>query len=335
MGVYSKGVSVHDPAVGTATNITELGVDDAQFNELAQRVSALEEGFAWLSLVNPTDAEAACIAGLYELDPFQVDDAMNVRQRAKVEVESHNAFTVMKVLDYVEATSDIETSQISCFVGHGFTVTITLGRTDILTETQQRLVDGNLARQIGATAVCHAVLDTVVDQYLAVVDEISVDVENLEDRVFSPERTDDSADLYELKRENLEIKRAIAPLVPMASMVMNDQLTEMRKNFRPHFRDISDHLLRANDTVENNDQLMGSMLQASNARQELQQNTDMRKISAYVAILAVPTMIAGIYGMNFDDMPELHEKWGYPVVLVVMLMLCGVLYWRFKKSKWL
>ncbi len=156
----------------------------------------------------------------------------------------------------------------------------------------------------------HAIMDAIVDDYLAANAEIERDIDEIEEMVFSPHITEDSQAIYRLKRENLELRRAVSPLVPVARLLANGTLAGMPGGLRTHFHDVGDHLLRANDNADAADALLLSVLQASNARQSLQQNTDMRKIAAYAAMLAVPTAIAGIYGMNFEHMPELHVGLG-------------------------
>jgi magnesium transporter len=185
-------------------------------------------------------------------------------------------------------------------------------------------------------SVLYAVLDLAVDGYLAVTDEVGIDVEELESEVFAWERAARTTNsIYRLKRENVEIRRAISPLVVWAHDVVAERLEWVPDDLRPYFRDVGDHLLRVSDTVEATDNLLMAMLMASTSLQDLQQNQDMRKISAWVAIAAVPTVIAGIYGMNFDNMPELHERLGYPIILSLMAVICLALFTAFKRSGWL
>ena len=187
----------------------------------------------------------------------------------------------------------------------------------------------------GPLAILHAVLDHAVDEYLDVIDQVSADIEKIEESVFSPTRSDEITAIYELKRENLEIRRAISPMVQVANSLTGAEHTRLPEQLRPYFSDLADHVLRAGDGVDNNDSLLFTILMASTAQADLQQNDDMRRISAWVAIAAVPTMVAGIYGMNFDDMPELHQAWGYPAVLLLMVSVCSFMFTKFKKSGWL
>jgi magnesium transporter len=181
----------------------------------------------------------------------------------------------------------------------------------------------------------HGILDVVVDGYSDVLAELGRDIAELEERVFSPERTDDAMAIYELKRENLEMRRAVDPLLPVAEQLMRHELVSLPEVLRPHYRDLGDHLLRVSEVSAQYDVLLGTILDALRSRQAVQQNEDMRKISAWVAIAAVPTAIAGVYGMNFEFMPELSWSLGYPAVLLLMTTVCVLLYRGFKRNGWL
>lgn len=166
--------------------------------------------------------------------------------------------------------------------------------------------------------------------------EVGLDVENLETEVFAQDRTRNTPNsIYRLKREDVEVRGAVGPLVNWAHLFVAEQVQWLPKELRAYFHDIGDHILRVSESLEAADDLLMTMLMASTSLQDLQQNRDMRKISAWVAIAAVPTAIAGIYGMNFDSMPELHEAWGYPAVLLLMASVCFLLFRGFKRSGWL
>jgi magnesium transporter len=293
------------------------------------------DSFVWLGLRNAGHAEFALAADVFGLDPLQIEDAMSIGQRARVEVDGERVFAVFKVLGYVEETSDVETGQISVFVGPSYVLSVRIGDPGDLTRLRSELESNTDLLSCGPVAVLHGILDVVVDGYQEVVDELAIDIEQIEERVFSPERTDDAAVIYKLKRENLEVRRALDPLRPVANQFLDQRTVEMPEQLRPYFRDLGDHLLRVTELSGQHDILLGTVLEASRSRQAVQQNDDMRKISAWVAMAAVPTMIAGIYGMNFDNMPELHQQWGYPVVLVVMVTACTLMFRAFKRSRWL
>jgi magnesium transporter len=305
--------------------------------ELRSQVHQGDDSFVWVGLFEPTKAELDMVARVFEIPPLQIEDAANPEQRPKFEIDDDgHGLAVLKVLDYEDATSDVRTGQVSVFVGEGFALTIRFGRTADLSQMRERLEEDPDLRGLGSVSVLYAVLDRTVDGYLAVTSELSLDVEGLEADIFAQTPTVQSTNsIYRLKRENVEIRRAVQPLVSWAHEAVGERLTWVPSGLRPYFRDIGDHLLRANDATEAQDSLLLAMLMASTSLQDLQQNRDMRKISAWVAIAAVPTAIAGIYGMNFDDMPELHWSFGYPAVLLLMGTTCALLYRGFRKSGWL
>jgi len=336
MGVFNDGAIVD----GTTESVHPEGDASAvatlrrHLAELPAQVERKPGSFVWVALFHPNKNELAAVADVFDLPKLQVEDAGNPAQRPKVEINTRNAFVVFKLLEYVEASNDIETGQMSVFVGPGYVVSVRDGSSGHLRWVLDRLAT-NASASHGPLSVLHALLDRAVDEYVEVADAVSGEVAVIEESVFAPTRTDDTTVIYELKRENLEIRRAITPLVQVAHQLAGERGSRLPEHLRPYFRDISDHVLRVADTVEANDSLLLTMLMASTARLDLQQNEDMRMISAWVAIAVVPTMIAGIYGMNFDDMPELDQAWGYPAILLFMLTICTFMYAKFRKSGWL
>jgi magnesium transporter len=294
-----------------------------------------EDSFVWLGLREVDVDELELAARLFGIDELHVEDALSIAQRAKVEVDGERVSAVFKLLGYVEESSDVETGQIAVFVGPSYVLSVRQGEPGDLRELRRRLEANHELLTTGPLAVLHGILDVVVDGYQSVVDELAQDIEQVEERVFSPERTDDAAMIYKLKRENLEVRRALEPLRPVADKLMHGELIPIPGPLQPHYRDLGDHLLRVAELSAQHDALLGSVLEAARSRQAVQQNEDMRKISAWVAIAAVPTAIAGIYGMNFDTMPELHWQFGYPMVIGLILVICGLLYRAFKRSGWL
>jgi magnesium transporter len=313
------------------------GHPEPKIRELTALCRATPESFVWLGLFEPTRAELQMVSEIFDLSQLQVEDAANPAQRPKFELDgAGRGLALLKVLDYVDSTSDVHTGQLAVFVGSWYAVTVRFGQIGDLRRIRERLAGSPELRAHGPVSVLYAVIDMAVDGYLSVTDEVGVDVEHLETEVFSQEPTGTTANsIYRLKRENVEIRRAVGPLVTWAHQFVGGHLPWVPQDLRPYFRDIGDHILRVSDSVESTDNLLMTMLMASTSLQDLQQNRDMRKISAWVAIAAVPTMIAGIYGMNFDTMPELHETWGYPAILTVMGGACFSIFRAFKRSGWL
>lgn len=313
------------------------GHPEPKLRELRARCTEHPEEFVWLGLFEPTRDELDMVARVFELPRLQVEDCANDQQRAKFELDADGyGLAVLKTLDYVDATSDVHTGQLSVFVGPQYAITVRFGQIGDLRSIQKRVAADERLRRHGPRAVLYAILDSAVDSYVRVSDAVTDDVADLEAEVFAaePEAATTNA-IYRLKRENVEIRRAVGPLVGWAHQATDQRVSWVAEDLSPYFADIGDHLLRTLDSVEATDNLLMAMLMASTSLQDLQQNRDMRKISAWVAIAAVPTAIAAIYGMNFDDMPELHWQFGYPMVLGIMAAGCFALFRAFKRSGWL
>jgi magnesium transporter len=292
--------------------------------------------FLWIGLKDPTDAEFELVNDELRLHPLAVEDAVRGNQRAKVELYDNTIFVVLKTLRYIEETSDIETGEVMLFVGDRFVVTVRRGEANPLAGVRHRLELEPEALKHGAISVVHAVMDSIVDNYVAVDAEVAKDLEDIEVDVFSGTSEASSPSIYRLKREVLEFRRAAVPLAAPLRLLHDGSRSPLpSKEIRLLFRDVADHLLKVIDHVESYDRLLSDILSAHLAQISVQQNSDMRKISAWVAIAAVPTMIAGIYGMNFDNIPELHWRVGYYVVVAVMATACVGLYRAFRKSGWL
>lgn len=308
-----------------------------KLREIRLRCAETAGAFVWIGLFEPTKAELQIVAEEFSLNHLLVEDAANPAQRPKFELDDQgHGLVILKVLEYVEKTSDVNTGQLAAFIGEDFVITVRFGQIGDLRNIRARIQESESLRAIGPLGVLYAIMDSIVDDYVYVSEEVSVDIEILETQVFSADYSQSSVDqIYRLKRENVETRRATAPLTAFAQHLTARQIPWVPKELDGHFRDIGDHILRVSDAVESSDNLLMTLLMASTSLQDLQQNQDMRKISGWVAIAAVPTMIAGIYGMNFDFMPELHQPWGYPLILAVMGGSCFAIYRAFKHSGWL
>jgi magnesium transporter len=221
------------------------------------------------------------------------------------------------------------------FLGEYFVITVRHGKHASMAGLRRRLEDNTEQLALGPSAVLHAVADKVVDDYLAVVDAVQQDIEEIETTVFAPRGGTDIERIYQLKRDIIEMKRTVTPLASPLRELSERPRRMINPEIREYFRDVNDHLTRVHEQVASFDELLTSILQAGLARVAVAENEDMRKISAWVAIAAVPTMIAGIYGMNFTHMPELQQVWGYPAVLTLMTGICAVLFRGFKRNGWL
>jgi magnesium transporter len=294
-----------------------------------------EDDFVWVGLFEPTEQEMNKVADTFDLHPLAVEDAVMAHQRPKLERYREAIFMVLKTIWYVDADDAVETGEIAVFVGSNYVVTVRHGEGAELGVTRRDLEQHTEVLGHGPYAVLYSVCDRVVDAYESVAAELETDVDEIELSVFSDNRSNDSQRIYTLKREVAEFRRAVAPLREPLTRFAQCQVSGMPQAAGAFFRDVTDHALRVYEQIENIDSLLSSAHDAHMARISVQQNDDMRKISAWVAMAAVPTMIAGIYGMNFDHMPELGWTYGYPLAVLVMVVICGGLFRLFKKSGWL
>ena len=302
-----------------------------QVSEACRRPGA----FTWIGLYEPTAEEFDSIQREFELHELAVEDAIHAHQRPKLELYGEMALLVLKTARYVDPDEVVQLGEILIFLGDSYVITVRHGEGSSLGELRDRLEsDPELLRR-GPGAVLHAIVDQVVDDYGPAIAGLEHDVDEVEDQVFTPAERNPAERIYKLKREVLEFLRAAAPLEGPLESVAEGRSPHVDPESRTYFRDVADHAVRAKDRLEALSDLLTSILDANLAQVSVRQNEDMRKISAWVAIAVVPTMIAGIYGMNFEHMPELDWTFGYPAVLALMVAACSTLYWRLRRAGWL
>lgn len=300
-----------------------------------------QAAFAWIGLHEPDEYQMHSVAEVFDLHSLAAEDAVHAHQRPKLERYDATLFLVLKTVNYVPhvsmalAREIVETGEIMVFVGSDFVVTVRHGDHSGLAGVRSRLESEHTHLALGPPAVMHAIADHVVDTYLEVTRLIEDDIDAMVEDTFSSTSTTDIEQIYLLKREVVELRRAVAPLSVELGRVHADHKDLLSKEVLRYMRDVIDHQTHAADRIASYDDLLSSLVQAALAKVGMQQNSDMRKISAWVAIAAVPTMIAGIYGMNFEHMPELASPWGYPAILIVMASVCGFLYLNFRRNHWL
>lgn len=311
---------------------------------LACEAAKKGDGFLWLGLHEPNPDQLTLLGAVFGLHPLALEDASTVRQRPKVERYDDAMFFALRTLGYREHEDRVEggeggevveTGAVMVFLGEYFAVTVRHGRNASLRGVRQRLEANPQQLALGPSAVLHAVADKAVDDYLAVVDAVNGDIEEIENSVFGPRNSPEIERIYQLKRDVIEMKRTVSALADPLHELSCRPRRLINPEIREYFRDVEDHLVRVREQVASFDELLSSILQAGLARLTVAENEDMRRISAWVAMAAVPTMIAGIYGMNFEHMPELSSSWGYPGVLCLMLAACGFLYRGFRSNGWL
>ncbi|MFJ6000472.1 magnesium and cobalt transport protein CorA [Streptomyces sp. NPDC092370] len=310
-------------------------------DRILDRVDPDAGRFAWIGLYEPTVEQLQQVADAFDLHPLAVEDAVHAHQRPKLERYGDVLFLVLKTIVYIDheqvtATSEIvDTGEVMIFAGPGFAITVRHGSAPPLNEVRRQLEADPHQLGHGPSAVLHAVADLVVDRYLEVADAFAGDVDTLENEVFSPDLPVDASRIYQLKRELLEFKRAVVPLAPALQRLSEGTLPQVSAKVAAYFRDVADHHQRVSEQIAAFDELVGGLLNASITQLSVQQNSDMRRISAFAALIAVPTMIVGVYGMNFDHMPELTWRYGYPAVLTVIVAACTLIYRALRRNKWL
>ncbi|WP_106206286.1 magnesium/cobalt transporter CorA [Kineococcus rhizosphaerae] len=331
-----------------AAALAQCRVESTQAGPLPPQDVAPDEPappFLWLGLVDPTAEEFSDVAQTLHLHRLAVEDAVTGHQRPKIERYGETVFVVLKVLEYFDDTSTVETGEVMLFVGRRFVVTVRRGDSTVLRQVRHEVDSGARPLRRGPKGVLHAVMEHVVAGYTTIDSELEQDVEEVEEQVFSPSRSSDAQRIYSLKREVLEVRRGAFPLVaPLKRLVEDDGADERDEPDGVHhiddqarlvLRDVLDNLVRTVEHVETYDRLLTDILNAHLAQVSVRQNDDMRKISAWAAIAAVPTLIAGVYGMNFQHMPELSWRFGYPACVLAMVAICVGLYRVFKRSGWL
>ena len=300
----------------------------------AHEASCRENAFVWIGLWEPTEDEFDAVRREFELHELAVEDAITAHQRPKLEVYGDSLLVVLKPARYAAGEQEVEFGEILIFVGDGFIITVRHGEAALhavrlWTEERPDLL------RCGPGAALYAIVDRIVDDYQPVIDALDRDIEGVEREVFSHARTNPVEAIYELKRQTLELHAAIVPLAEPLDRLARGRHELIDEDIRAYFRDAHDHLLRVIDQVESHRDALTSVLTANLTQVTVRQNEDVRRISAWAAILAVPTMIAGLYGMNFRHMPELSWTYSYPLVIGLIALACLLLYRYFRRIGWL
>ncbi len=315
----------------------------ADFHDVAEMAAACRGGdaMAWIGLVRPTREEFAEVTREFDLHELAIEDAVNAHQRAKLERYGDALFCVLRPARYVDATETVEFGEIHVFAGPRFVITVRHGEMPDLASVREDLeLRPDLLRR-GPGAVLHAILDRVVDDYLPVAAGIENDVDEIEDEVFTVGAGEGvSRRIYELTREVIAFQRAAKPLVGMLERLMS--APHVGDDERSYLRDVQDHALRLQDQSDGLRELLRDILSVNltletKALSEVsnRQNEEVKKISGWAAILFAPSIIGTVYGMNFDHMPELRWRLGYPLALLLMVGVGVALYVFFKRRRWI
>ena len=296
--------------------------------------AARREGFVWLGLHEPSDEEMELVQAHFALHELAVEDAAGPHERAKLEAYENAYFLVLRTARYLDEPEEVEFGEIHIFTGRGYAITVRHGEASELAPARRALEARSDLLAAGPISVTWAVLDKVVDDYEPVVAGLDNDIEEVEQLVFAGD-ADQTRRIYLLKREVIDFYRAVHPLLAPLAAVERGAIPAIPEALLPYFRDVNDHVKLVHEEVASQRELLTSVLEANLALLSVRQNEVVRTISAWAAIIAVPTLIASVYGMNFEHMPELRWELGYPAVVAVMVAAAIALYRFFHRVRWL
>jgi magnesium transporter len=292
-------------------------------------------GFAWIGLYRPSESEIGAVATEFDLPALAVEDALSGHQRAKIEKYSGTTFVVLRPARYIDETEKVEFGEVHVFLGDQFIITVRHAEKPDLAAVRHRMEaePGLLAH--GPIAALYGILDEVVDEYAPVVAGLENDIDEIEDQLFNGDQSV-SRRIYELSNEVMLFQRAVTPLDAVLQ-TLRDHLESKGADLslREQFRNVHDHVIRISERADAFRQILQNALTVHTTLVGQRQNDEVKKISAWAAILFTPTLVGTIYGMNFTNMPELHWRYGYPFALALMLAMGFGLYWAFKRKGWL
>ena len=321
---------VRSVAYADGRPVGEVAIDD--ISEILKQPGH----FVWIGLHEPDAALLRRLQAEFGLHDLAVEDALRAHQRPKVERYGDSLFVVLRTARLAPTTPRVEHGETHIFLGPRYLVSVRHGASLGYGEVRARCETTPALLRVGPAFALYALMDFIVDQYFPVVAGLEDELQALETAIFGEHFSRETTEsIYELKRELLELKRAVSPLVDVCNRLMRFDVDLIPDEIRPYLRDVYDHAIRINEMVDTLRELLTTALEANLSLISVRQNEDMKRLAGWAAIIAVPTMIAGIYGMNFRFMPELDWRWGYPVIMAVMIGLCGWLYFRFKRSGWL
>lgn len=311
------------------------------YEKALEHVRNSGNGFVWLDLFQPKPAYMEAVGRTFGIHPLIIEDTLEAHQRPKLEMYDYLLFLVLKTVKHVPTVSDfnqdvVDNGEIMIITGENYVITVRHGEDASFKNLRKKLENrGTNQLLLGPTGVMHAIADAVVDSYIELTDLLEDDVEKVERDVFSTADNISIDQIYLSKRMILDQKKAIIPLSTPLYRLATDELPSVPKEVRRYFRDVLDHHTVAADQIASFDEVIHTLVRAALGKIEIQQNRDNRKISSWAAIISVPTMIAGIYGMNFTHMPELNWRYGYFVVLLTIATSCFVLWRIFRRKEWL
>ncbi|MDN3310241.1 magnesium and cobalt transport protein CorA [Microbacterium oryzae] len=331
------------PIIDNAVYVDGVRIADPPSLDMTFEQVRAQDGMAWIGLLRPTAEELATVAAEFDLHALAVEDARKGHQRAKLERYGETLFVVLRPAWYIDATETVEFGELHVFVGRDFVVTVRHGDAPNLARVRQRMEAEPGLLALGPEAVLYAILDEVVDQYAPVVSGVENDIDEIEDALFTDTDTSLSRRIYELSREVIAFQRGTQPLGGMLEgLLRGGEKYGVVGELSQLLRDVHDHVLRLNDRIaafrailDNALTVHATIVTQRQTETSLQQNEQVKKISGWAAILFGPTLVGGIYGMNFEHMPELEWAWGYPMALALMAVTSATLWGVFKWRRWM
>ncbi|MBL8307734.1 MAG: magnesium/cobalt transporter CorA [Rubrivivax sp.] len=291
--------------------------------------------FVWVALKEASDEELAEMQHQFGLHDLAVEDARHGHQRPKIEEYGDTLFTVMHMIEY-SPTDELRVGEVAVFVGHNFVLSARRSSTQGFLGVRERAErEPHLLKQ-GASFVYYALMDAVVDRYFPVIDMLEQDLEAIEDKIFEPGSARQNIErLYALKRRVGTVRHAVLPLMEATGKLWGGRVPQVCERSQDYFRDVYDHLVRCNATLDALRDTIATAIQVNLSMVTIDESENTKRLAAWAGIFAVATFFVGVWGMNFEHMPELKWPWGYPAALGLIASVCGVMYWRFRKSGWL
>jgi magnesium transporter len=294
-----------------------------------------ENQFVWIGLHEPSEELLAKVQIEFGLHDLAVEDAHNAHQRPKVEMYGNSLFLVMRTAQ-MNKEGHIVFGETHFFVGPNFIVTIRHGNSIPYNNVRARCENTPHLLSKGQGFALYAVMDFIVDQYFPVVHDMEKELEQIEDKIFNEKPGRETTEqIYMLKRELLEVRRAVSPLVDICNRLMRIELKCISEETQPYFRDVYDHVVRINEVVDNTRELLNTALEANFSLLSISQNDVSKRFAGWAAIIALPTMVAGFYGMNFKYIPQYESRDGFYLVIVGTALTCTLMFYFFKRSGWL
>jgi magnesium transporter len=319
--------------VNCAAYCEGIRVPDVDIDNISEILNQPDK-FVWIGLHEPDKELLARIQKLFGLHDLAIEDTHRAHQRPKIEAYGDTLFIVLRTVQMHEKQIDL--GETHFFVGRNFIITVRHGSSLAYTDVRTRCESTPQLLQKGPGFALYAVMDAIVDQYFPVIDSLGEELENLEEKIFDETfRRETTAQIYHLKHQLLDVKRSVSPLIDICNRLMRFDLKLIEEETRPYFRDVYDHSIRINEMVDNSRDLLSTALEANLSLISISQNEVSKRFAGWAAIIGIPTMVAGVYGMNFKYMPELDWPFGYPVIMILTLGTCIALYIRFKRSGWL